>query len=293
VQNLGGLYGSGRSPSLVRTDLRTKCSAGKIWQSSSAASRSSKSLVLRAATATNQNIGGSNLSGGLFYAGKSDINGLQASSLIRFCYVSDIVPSEGDGSVGICDGFATQSNRKYPRVLHPPHGSNAALGMSASGSMSEHDPEGYPDSRSSYQPKNGNAGDGRRGSNQQETSNSHTQGPENYANVHKSTPTVRSAKSSSRSTSPAWHNSGSKRAIGLPIFGRQLLNRSSQHSVYSIHSPTYKRTKKDPSHNYAINLPFIGVMVSPHDSSYVLGSEKRPRCRSEALIKPSLTLQEG
>jgi hypothetical protein len=88
-------------------------------------------------------------------------------------------------------------------------------------------------------------------------------------------------------------NSGSKRAMGLPIFGRQLLNRSSQHNVYSIHSPTYKRTKKDPSHNYAINLPFIGVMVSPHDSSYVLGSEKRPRCRSEALIKPSLTLQEG
>jgi hypothetical protein len=81
--------------------------------------------------------------------------------------------------------------------------------------------------------------------------------------------------------------------MALPIFGRQLLNRSSQHSVYGIHSPTYKRTNKDSSHNYPINLPFIGVMVSPHDSSYVLGSEKRPRYRSEALIKPSLALQEG
>ena len=94
-------------------------------------------------------------------------------------------------------------------------------------------------------------------------------------------------------TSSAWHNSGPKRALALPILGRQLLNRSSQHCVYSIHSPTYKRTNEDSSHNYAINLPFSGVLVSPHDSSYVLGSGKRPRCRSEALTKPSLALQEG
>jgi hypothetical protein len=79
--------------------------------------------------------------------------------------------------------------------------------------------------------------------------------------------------------------------MASPIFGGQLLSRSSQHSVDSIHSPTYKCTKKDSSHNYAINLPFIGVAMSPHDSSYILGSEKRPRCRSEALVKPSLALR--
>jgi hypothetical protein len=78
-------------------------------------------------------------------------------------------------------------------------------------------------------------------------------------------------------TSPAWHNSGPNGQWLLPILGRQLLNRSSQHSVYSIHSPTYKRTNEDSSHNYAINLPFIEVMVRPHDSSYVLGSEKAPQ----------------
>jgi hypothetical protein len=63
------------------------------------------------------------------YAGKSDINGgLQASSLIRFCYVSDIHRSEEDGVLsGFCYGFAAQSNRKHQRVLHLPHGSNAAL----------------------------------------------------------------------------------------------------------------------------------------------------------------------
>ncbi len=67
---------------------------------------------------------------------------------------------------------------------------------------------------------------------------------------------------------------------------RSLLNRSSQHSVYSIHSPTHKRTNKDSSHNYAINLPFIGVMVSPHDSSYVLGSEKAPQIHGPRRFRP-------
>ena len=86
---------------------------------------------------------------------------------------------------------------------------------------------------------------------------------------------------------------GPNRQMASPIFGRRLLSRSSQQSVYSIHSPTYKCTKKDSSHNYPINLPFIRVMVSPHDSSCVLGSEKRPRCRSEALVNPSLALREG
>jgi hypothetical protein len=57
----------------------------------------------------------------------------------------------------------------------------------------------------------------------------------------------------------------------------RLLNRSSQHSVHSIYSPTYNRTNQDSSDNYAISLPFIGVMVSPHDSFYVLGSEKAPQ----------------
>ena len=57
-------------------------------------------------------------------------------------------------------------------------------GMSASGSVSEHDPERYSGGRSGDQTKDGNAGDRWRASNQQETGNSHTQSPENYADTH-------------------------------------------------------------------------------------------------------------
>jgi hypothetical protein len=121
VQNLGGLYGSGRSPSLIRTDLRTKCSAGKIWQSTSAASRSSKSLVLRAATANEPEHRGFESLADYFmrvraistvYKFKFD------TLLLRFRHSP--VPEGGRGPVGICVGLATQSNREYPRVLHPP-----------------------------------------------------------------------------------------------------------------------------------------------------------------------------
>lgn len=65
----------------------------------------------------------------------------------------------------------------------PPDG-NEPLGMSAFGSVSEHDPEGQPDARSYTKTKDGNAGDSRRTSCQQETCKCHAQSPENQANIN-------------------------------------------------------------------------------------------------------------
>jgi hypothetical protein len=56
--------------------------------------------------------------------------------------------------------------------------------MPASGSVSEHDPEGYSGGRSGNKTQDGNAGDGWRASDQQETRTRHAQGPESYSNVH-------------------------------------------------------------------------------------------------------------
>ena len=56
--------------------------------------------------------------------------------------------------------------------------------MPASGPVSEHDSECYSGSRSSKQTEKGEAGYRWRARCQHEAGNSHTQGPENYANFH-------------------------------------------------------------------------------------------------------------
>jgi hypothetical protein len=70
---------------------------------------------------------GSNLLGALFYAGTSDINGLQASSLNTLLLRFRHSPVRGGRGLS---GFATvslPSRTGSITGLHLPHGSNAAL----------------------------------------------------------------------------------------------------------------------------------------------------------------------
>jgi hypothetical protein len=81
-------------------------------RSSSAASRSSKSLILRATTATNQKVG-VRISGALLYAGRTISAVYKLQVLICSCYVSDIAPSERDG---VCRDLLRFCYRVEPEV---------------------------------------------------------------------------------------------------------------------------------------------------------------------------------
>jgi len=68
--------------------------------------------------------------------------------------------------------------------LEAANGARLGLGMSASSSVSEHYPDGCSDGCSGKQTKHGSATDWGRACCQHKAGNSHTQSPENYANVH-------------------------------------------------------------------------------------------------------------